>query len=129
MKKIYRQPELPQFEIPEDLKKFEKEIMEWLAYKNQRREKYVPIGLRALFKRLRKIKNIPAAIEISMAGGWKGVWEDRDLLRKQNKSGIPDESTEWLREKGRRQMEEIERIKNDPNEKGELPKVNFKKIR
>ena len=67
-------------QIPADLLEIKDTILEWLAYKKERRQSYRgPRGLNALWNGIRRIP--PAArkdsILWSMEKGWSGIYEKK----------------------------------------------------
>lgn len=66
-------------EIPPDLLQSEPEIRDWLAYKAERREAYKPSGIGAFWRTLRLIppERRRAAIDRSMAAGWRGIFDEK----------------------------------------------------
>lgn len=91
MKRLF-EPEVP---IPEDLR----EVVElWTAYKKEQfRFTYKPIALAALVKRMAKMgaERAAAAVDLSMAGGWEGLFEEK----KSGKGGgdsPPERYLPWL---------------------------------
>lgn len=72
----------PALEIPEDLKGNSKDIEAWVAYKRERGQTYKPLGLNALWARLR---GVPAAqrsvaIEQAMANNYSGIHPPKDTF-------------------------------------------------
>lgn len=65
--------------IPADLSGAREAILAWLSYKRERREKYKPLGLNALWSRLRSIPpdQRKAAIENSMGSNYAGIFESK----------------------------------------------------
>ena len=63
--------------IPEDLAEQRQEIEAWIAYKKEKGKKYRPIGLNALWDKMRKIgkDKLKQVIENSMANNWEGLFE------------------------------------------------------
>lgn len=63
----------------------------WLRYKEERKEKYTPVGLQSLITQISKKAEQYGAVAVSnliddcMAAGWKGIIFDR--LEKQKKGG------------------------------------------
>jgi len=59
-----------------------KAVTSWLAYKSERKERYKPQGLAALFSLVKNLaaehgaQSVIAAIEVAMASGWKGFKHD-----------------------------------------------------
>lgn len=79
--------------IPDDLIPNEAEIREWLKYKGERKESYKPTGLKALWQRIRVIppEQRANAINHSMASGWKGIYEQKEVARNgNNKAGYAE---------------------------------------
>lgn len=70
-----------EIQIPDDLKRYEECILEWLAYKKEKRQSYKPRGLKQLWNKLRKLRDIPSAIEFSMGCNYAGVFDDNKTLR------------------------------------------------
>lgn len=66
--------------IPEDLLKDKEAIELWIAYKQERHDYYKARGLGALWGVLRRIpqEKRKEAIEHSMAGGYKGIFEPKN---------------------------------------------------
>lgn len=69
-------------EIPPDLLESEPEIRDWLEYKAERREVYKPLGINALWRTLRLIppERRRAAIDRSIAAGWRGIFDEKGGL-------------------------------------------------
>lgn len=70
------------WEIPEKINtpEVEKAVLDWLAYKAERKEAYKPTALKAFIKRLAgwTPERIVAAIEWSMSNNWKGLFEQEE---------------------------------------------------
>lgn len=69
----------PFFEVPEDLKTNEKEIVDWMEYKQQKGQTYKPRGLEAFFRQFRKIplEKRREAVDFSMSNNWSGLFMKR----------------------------------------------------
>lgn len=62
--------------IPDDLAGNSREILDWIAYKRERRQAYKPKGLEALWRSIRKIPPDlrRAAVDQSMANNYQGLF-------------------------------------------------------
>lgn len=100
-------------------------VLQWLAYKKERREAYKPMGLQSLITQIRNAveKYGDAAvcdlIDNSMSSGYRGILFDR--LPQQSRGGrkepMPDwanQPSQWAKDIVKRTMEQSKTADNDP---------------
>ena len=116
----YEQTELER--LPSVLRPVRKE---WLEYKKQRKEKYTPVGLKALITET--INNadrygtgsVAQVVQTSMASGYKGIVFDRlqQQAGKGRKEMVPawaDKPSQWAQDAVNRMMAQEQTVGNDP---------------
>jgi hypothetical protein len=90
---------LPEYIIPDPLSS---KLVEWIAYKTERKETYKEVGLKSL---LRQVENnqltyganaVCDLIDDSMANGWKGIIFDRLKQKVPVRSNQPKNSNPFL---------------------------------
>lgn len=93
----------------------QEKLRQWLAYKQERRESYKPVGLQALVTKIKSSAEqygdsaVCDLIDLSMSSGYQGILFDR--LQKQagkvrnGYAGQKKEPSDWSKEAVRRMME------------------------
>lgn len=67
------------YEVPDDLKESEKEILDWLEYKKEKGKTYKPKGLEAFWRVFRAIPKSKRreSVDYCMANNWDGLFEKK----------------------------------------------------
>lgn len=76
--------------VPDDLKAWEADILNWIAYKAERKQSYKSgKGIEALWRSIRKIapELRSVSIEFAMASNWAGIYEKKSGFQKTTTAG------------------------------------------
>lgn len=86
-------------------------ICDWIAYKQERRDGYKPVGLKSLMTQIENqakehgARPVADVIRLSMSNGWKGIIWERMQAGKPDAAaddGLADWEREWLEEQKKR---------------------------
>lgn len=81
-------------------------VSDWIAYKQERRDAYKPVGLKSLLTQIENqakahgAKPVADVIRLSMSNGWKGIiWERMQAVETAEKTSNPFWEMLWEEEK------------------------------